>query len=60
MSGYFEDTNKVEIILTNLLEMAEKQIAALEHMAKHQAVVKRWFNKRAMIKSFRIFDLVLL
>ena len=44
----------------NLLEMDEKQIAALEHMAKHQVVVKIWFNKRAMIKSFRISDLVLL
>ena len=44
----------------NLLEMDEKQIATLEHMAKHQAIVKRWFNKRAMIKSFRNFDLVLL
>ena len=44
----------------NLLEMDEKWIATLEHMAKHQVVVKRKFNKRAMIKSFMIFDLVLL
>ena len=29
-------------------------------MAKHQAVIKRWFNKRAMIKSFSISNLVLL
>ena len=60
MSGYAEDVDKVQIRLMNLLEMDEKWIATLEHMAKHQAVVKRWFDKRATIKSFRIFDLVLL
>ena len=44
----------------NLLEMDEIWIATLEHMAKHQDVMKRWFKKRAMVKLFRIFDLVLL
>ena len=44
----------------NLLEMDEKRIAALEHMAKHQATIKRWFDKRAKIKSFKISDLILL
>ena len=44
----------------NLLEMDDKCIASLEHIAKHQAVVKRWFDKRDMIKSFKISDLVLL
>ena len=60
MSGYAEDTDKVHIRLMNLLEMDEKWTAALEHMAKHQAVYKRWFDKRATIKSFRISNLVLL
>ena len=60
MSAYAEDANKVQIRLMNLLKMDEKLIAALEHMAKHQVVVKRWFDKRAMINSFRIYNLVLL
>lgn len=60
MSGYAEDAGKVQIKLMNLLEMDEKWIATLEHMAKHQVVVKRWFEERAKIKSFRISNLVLL
>ena len=60
MSGHVEDTKKIQIRLMNLLEMDEKWTTALEHIAKHQAIVKRWFDKRAMINSFRIFDLVLL
>ena len=60
MSGYVEDADKVRIKLMNLLEMDEKWTTALEHMDKHQAIIKRWFKKRAMIKSFKIFDLVLL
>ena len=60
MSAYADDVDKIQIRLMNLLEMDKKRIAALEHMAKHQAIVKRWFNKRAMIKSFRISDLFLL
>ena len=60
MSGYAEDADKVQIRLMNILEMDKKRKAALEHMVKHQAVVKRWFDKRAMIKSFRISNLVLL
>ena len=60
MSGYVEDADKVQIRLMNLLEVDEKKIATLEHMVKHQVVVKRWFDKRATIKSFKIFDLVLL
>ena len=55
-----KDIDKVKIRLMNLLEMDEKWTTTLEHMAKHQDVVKIWFDKRAMIKSFRIFDLVLL
>ena len=60
MSAYAEDADRVQIQLMNLLEMDEKRTAALEHMAKHQAIVKRWFNKRAKIKSFKISDFVLL
>ena len=41
MSGYVEDVDKVQIRFMNPLEMDEKWIAALEHMAKHQAIVKR-------------------
>ena len=53
MSEYAEDAEKVQIRLMNLLEMDEKWIAALEHMAKHQAIMKRWFENRATIKSLR-------
>ena len=60
MSAYAKDAKKVQIRLMNILEMDEKCTITLEHMAKHQAIVKRWFDKRATIKSFRIFDLVLL
>ena len=60
MNRYVGDANKVKIKLIDLLKMDEKIIVALEHMAKHQAVVKRWFDKRSTIKSFKIFDLVLL
>ena len=35
-----EDANKVQIRLMNLLEMDKKWISALEHMAKHQAIIK--------------------
>ena len=44
MSAYAEDVDKIQVQLMNLLEMDEKRIAALEHMAKHQVVVKRWFD----------------
>ena len=60
MSEYVEDANRVQIRLMNLLEIDRKWIVALKHMAKHQDVVKRWFNKRATIKSFRISNLILL
>ena len=60
MSGYAKDADKVQIRLMNLLDMDEKWTTALEHMDKHQFVVKRWFDKRATIKSFKIFDLFLL
>ena len=60
MSVYVKDADGVQIRLMNHLEMDEKWIATLEHMAKHQAIVKRWFDKRATIKSFRISNLFVL
>jgi hypothetical protein len=60
MSGYAKDADVVQIRLMNLLEMDEKWMADLEHMVKHQVIIKRWFDKRAMINSFRISNLVLL
>ena len=60
MSGYVEEVDKVQTRLMNLLEIDKKWTGALEHMANHQAIIKRWFEKRARIKSFRIFYLVLL
>ena len=39
MSGYAEDVDRVQIRLMNLLEMDEKWIAALDHMAKHQVIM---------------------
>ena len=53
MSGYVEDADKVQISLMNLLKTDEKRTIALEHMAKHQAIMKRWFENRATIKSLR-------
>ena len=60
MSVYTEDVDRIQTKLINLLEMDEKQGVSLENMAKHQAIIQRWFNKETTIKSFRIFDLVLL
>ena len=44
----------------NLLELDEKCVATLEHTSQHQDVVKKWFEKRATFKAFRISDLVLM
>ena len=56
MSGYVEDVDRVQIRLMNILEMNEKWAATLEHMVKHQAIMKRWFDKKVIIKYFRIYD----
>ena len=60
MSGYGKYSERVPINLMNLLEMDEKWIANLENMVKHQVFLKRWFEKRDTINSFRISNLVLL
>lgn len=52
--------DQVEVHLLNLLKLDEQRTNALQHFAKHQVVVKCWFDKRAKIKVFRISDLVLL
>lgn len=48
-----------EARLAKLLHLEEVWDRAIENFAKHQGVVKRWFNHRAKIKTFRIADLVM-
>ncbi|XP_059070306.1 uncharacterized protein LOC131859992 [Cryptomeria japonica] len=55
-----EIEDQVEVRLLNLLKLDEKRINTLQHFTKHQAIVKRWFDKRAKVKAFQISDLVLL
>lgn len=45
--------------MTELLHLEEKRDNVLENFAKHQGVVKRWFDRRDKIKAFRISKLVL-
>lgn len=56
---YMEDTDAIQARLTQLMNLEEKRDQALEKFAKHQGVVKRWFDRQAKIKAFRISDLVL-
>lgn len=55
-----EIEDQVEVHLLNLLKLDEQRMNTLQHYAKHQVVVKRWFDKRAKVKAFQISDLVLL
>jgi len=57
---YLGIDNKQEVRLLQLMHLEEKRSQAIDQFAKHQAVVKRWFDKRARIKAFRISDLVLM
>lgn len=41
------------------MHLDKKHTRAIDHFARHQFVVKRWFDKRARLKPFRIYDLVL-
>ena len=43
-----------------MFRLEETRDEALEKFAKHQGVVKRWFEKMEKVKEFRISDLVLL
>lgn len=45
--------------MTQFLLLEEKRDQALEKFTKHQAMVKRWFDRMARIKDFRISNLVL-
>jgi len=59
MQDYLETNDQLSSRLAQLLHLKEKCDAAIENFAKHQGVVKWWFNKRARVKSFSISDLVL-
>ena len=52
--------DKVEARLLDILELQEARNQALQSFSRHQETVKRWFDKRARIKAFRVADLVLL
>ncbi len=41
------------------MQLDERRDEALEKFAKHQGVVKHWFDRKAQNKAFRISDLVL-
>ena len=47
-----EGEDRVQTCLTQLLHLEEKRDEALEKFAKHQGVVKRWFDKMAKVKEF--------
>lgn len=59
INEYYDEGDRREARLSKLLHLEEKRDEALENFTKHQGVVKRWFDKRAIIKAFRISDLVL-
>lgn len=59
MHEYLDPDDRDQIHLSQLLLLEEQRDQALENFAKHQGIVKRWFDKRATMKSFRISDLVL-
>ncbi|HEX4851450.1 MAG TPA: transposase family protein, partial [Puia sp.] len=51
--------NHREARIVQMLQLDEKRGQAIKKFAKHQVVVKRWFDKRARVKTFRISNLVL-
>lgn len=59
MQECWDQEDKIKTRLSQLLLLEEKRDQALENFAKHQGIVKRWFDRRARIKTFRISDLVL-
>ena len=52
MQDFMEGEDRVQACLTQLLHLEEKRDEALEKFAKHQGVVKRWFDKMAKVKEF--------
>lgn len=59
INEYYDEGDKREARLVELLHLEEKRDESLEKFAKHQGVVKRWFDRRAKVKAFRISNLVL-
>lgn len=59
LQEHLDGEDAVQTRLSQLLHLEEKRDQALDNFAKHQGVVKRWFDKQAKVKCFRIFDLVL-
>jgi transposase InsO family protein len=49
---FYSKDDRIEVRLANLLNLEEQRDAALQQFSKHQAIVKRWFEKRAKIKAF--------
>jgi hypothetical protein len=58
MEIYLDTDDKFHLRLMSLLDLEEKRNVTLEHVSKHQVVIKWWFDKRVKIKSFKILDLV--
>lgn len=58
MREYLGIDNAVEARLSQLLYLEEKRDNAIDNFAKHQEVVKRWFDRRAKVKAFHISDIV--
>lgn len=56
---YDENEDRVQVRLAQLMQLDEKRDEALEKFVKHQGVVKRWFDRKAQNKAFRISHLVL-
>ena len=56
---YDENEDRVQVRLAQLMQLDERRDEALEKFAKHQGVMKRWFDRNANNKAFRISDLVL-
>ena len=56
---YDENEGKIQVRLAQLMQLDERRDEALEKFAKHQRVVKRWFDRKAQNKAFKISDLVL-
>lgn len=59
INEFYDEGDRREARLTELLNLEEKRDDALENFSKYQGVVKRWFERRAKVKAFRIYDLVL-
>ena len=59
LSEQISDEKIRQTRLDQLLLLDEKRINALEHMRVYQERIKRAFDKKALIREFKIGDLVL-